>query len=133
MLPGVKSPLGALYVTTVAPTNLEPRTGGVCLSTTGQVHIAAATPIAFTNGFGLLVNGSLCHAPGGTIADYQQGLPFTANGRLVTQLNQTPAASDPYVGGIRVGPAGVHITDVPVPLPYGYSNGFSNGFDASPP
>ena len=135
MLPGRRSDNGALYITTVAPTDPEPRTGGVCLSTTGQIHVNASAPQKFDQGKGFLNNGALAVDVAGTaIANYMQGLPVTATGALKCQLNQTPAASDPYVGGIRVGPTGgVYITDVPVPLTYGYSNGFSNGFDASPP
>jgi hypothetical protein len=66
----------------------------------------------YINSFKVDDTGVLNTAPGGVIANYQGGLPFTKDGELVVQLNQTPAAGDPYVGGIRVGAAGVHVTDV---------------------
>jgi hypothetical protein len=71
----------------------------------------------FVNGFWVNDDGKLQTAPGGAIANYAMGLPFTVDGHLVVQFNQTPAASDPYVGGVRVGAAGVYVTDgVPVIL-----------------
>ena len=132
MLPGVKSPLGVLYITTVAPTSPEPRLGGMCLSNTGQLHVTSSVGTRFNGGHMTTDDGSLCIAAGGAIAGYTNGLPVTSTGQLVTQLNATPVAADPYVGGVRVGAAGVYITDVSIPLHYGFNNGFSIGFNAPP-
>lgn len=132
MLSGAKSPIGELYITTVPPIASEPRNGGIAFSNTGQVHVSTAlAPQLDVNGFAVRSDGTLCIAYGGAIASWQQGLPFTSDGRLVTQLNTVPAASDPYVGGIRVGPlGGVYVTDAAVPLPFSFSNGFDRGYDA---
>jgi len=132
MLPGRVTPIGVLFISATPPTLQDGYLGGIAHSPDGQVRIAAVTPSVFTNGFGLTNTGQLCVAPGGTIANYAMGLPFTSDGRLVTQLNQAPLATDAYVGGIRVGPlGGVYTTDVvPVgdnPWSPGFSGGFGNG------
>jgi len=61
------------------------------------------------------------------------GLPVTAEGALVAQLNVAVAPSDPYVGGVRVGPfGGIYCVDIAPPTEFGFSNGFSNGYDIDP-
>lgn len=131
MLPGARtSPEGALLVDSVAPQPGDFFNSGIAMTADGAVRVTSGSaPQVFNNGFGLMNIGALCIAPGGTIAMYQAGLPFTVDGRLVVQLNNTPAPSDPYVGGIRVGPlGGVYVTDVAPPPFKGFSNGFDEGF-----
>ena len=49
---------------------------------------------------------------------YVSGLPTDKrDGRLIRQYNQTPAPSDPFVAGVRVGPLGGVYMNVDVPLP----------------
>lgn len=118
MLPGARtSPEGALYITTVAPQPGDFFNSGIAMTPAGAVRVTSGSaPQVFNNGFGMMNIGALCIAPGGVIAIYQAGLPFTADGRLVTQLNQIPASSDPFVGGVRVGPlGGVYTTDATPP------------------
>ena len=65
------------------------------------------------------------------IAGFAMGLPFDSEGRLVIQMNQAVAPSDPYVGGVRVGPlGGVYAVDLtPPPQIDGFSSGFDGGFE----
>lgn len=130
MLPGKRTPDGQLYVVNGAAGPADTRTGGVLLTPEGQVHTNANAPQRFDQGKGFSLAGDLSIDVAGTpIAGYVGGLPVTANGALKCQLNQTPAASDPFVGGIRVGPlGGVYVTDAaPVP-PFSFSTGFDGGF-----
>lgn len=65
--------------------------GGWRLTNTGQVVVAAAPDAPVFN----------------------DGLPFNQGatpGAMPVQTDQVPAASDPFVWGIRVGPAGVHLS-----------------------
>lgn len=119
MLPGLRTPDGALYVTTVAPTATDVQSGGVTLTAEGAVHVNANTPQRFDQGKGFMNNGDLCiDVAGGAVAGYVGGLPVTATGALKCQLNQTPAATDPFVGGLRVGPlGGLYVTDAATVLP----------------
>ena len=84
---------------------------------------------SFANGF-LLDDVGVLQTSAGPIASWNGGLPFDAAGNMVVTTD-TPIASDPYVGGVRVSPTkGVYvIDDTPVP-PNGFSNGFSNRFGA---
>ena len=130
MLPGARTSEGVLYVTTVADAPTDTFLGGVKMTAEGAIHVNANTPQKFDQGKGFMNNGDLCiGVAGGPAVGYVGGLPVTATGALKCQLNQTPAPSDPFVGGVRVGPlGGVYITDAsPVP-PFSFSNGFSNGF-----
>ena len=115
MLLGSLDSAGRLLTTVAAPSGTSSYNGGVASAANGALHIVAATPSVFVNGFGVSHTGQLCTAAGGAIASYQGGLPFTSNGRLVTQENLTPGANDPFVGGIRVGPLGgvYTVTDTP--------------------
>jgi len=73
-------------------------------------------------------NGDLCISSL-PIVGYVNGLPVTATGAIKAQLNQTPAPSDPYVGGIRVGPlGGVYLTDAAPTPPFSFSTGFDDGY-----
>ena len=100
----------------------------------GRVHVNGNAPQRFDQGKGFMNNGDLCiDLLGGAVVDYVGGLPVTATGALKCQLNQTPAASDPFVGGIRVGPlGGVYIVDTAPPANNPWSNGFSEGFGNGP-
>jgi hypothetical protein len=79
-------------------------------------------------------NGTLMVGPP-PIVGYKGGYPYNADGELVVQLNQPPVPGDEFVGGIRVGPAGgIYVIDTTPPPPpdAGFSDGYSNGFDAVP-
>lgn len=117
MLPGSRTSEGVLYVTTTAPTASDPRVGGVCLTSDGAIKVNINDPQKFDQGKGFMNNGALCVRDAGeAIAGYVGGLPVTVAGALKCQLNQTPDPSDPYVGGIRVGPlGGIYITDATPP------------------
>jgi hypothetical protein len=128
MLPGARTPEGVVYVTTASPTAADTRNGGVLVSPSGQLHISANFPQKFDQGKGFMNNGDLCMG-NGPIAGYVGGLPVTELGAIRAQLNQTPAPTDPFVGGIRVGPlGGVYITDTDPTPPFSFSTGFNDGF-----
>jgi hypothetical protein len=133
MLPGRRTQSGALYISTAAPPADAQMVGGILVGPWGVIFASTSLPPqVFPNGIGTRVNGVLCLAPGGTVANRMCGLPVTADGRLVVQLNVAVAPSDPYVGGVRVGPfGGIYCVDVAPPPEFGFSNGFSNGFDIS--
>lgn len=129
MIPGVRTPLGRIDITSGAPSALARASGGILLEPTGEVCAIVAAPTRFVNGLGVNDLGQLCIAfAGPPIAGYNNGLPVTAVGQLVAQLNVVPPAGTPFVGGIAVGAAGVYVTDTFVPSTNGFSNGFSNGF-----
>ena len=133
MLPQASvAPDGSLYVTTVAPAASDPRVGGVAVTPEGSIRVNINDPQRFDQGRGFMSNGALCvRQSGEPVAGYVGGLPVTATGALKCQLNQPVAPGDAFVGGIRVGPlGGVYITDTDPPPPFGFSNGFSNGFNA---
>lgn len=131
MLPGLRTPDGALYVTTVAPTASDPRSGGVTLTPEGVVKVNINDPQRFDQGKGFMISGALCvRISGEPVAGYVGGLPVTATGALKCQSNQPESPGDSFVGGIRVGPlGGVYVIDTAPPPPFSFSNGFSNGFD----
>ena len=131
MLPGVRTPLGRVDITTGAPSANARASGGILVEPTGEICAIVGVPTKFVNGFGVTDLGQLCIAFAGVIAGYTGGLPFTALGQLVAQLNVVPPAGTPFVGGVAVGPAGVYMTDSFVPPDFGFSNGFSGGFDAN--
>lgn len=130
MIAGQRTSDGALYVTTIAPQPGDTFNGGIAYTPDGILRVTdGANPQVYVNGIGVMNIGAVCIDPGGIIANYQGGLPVTADGRLVVQLNQPVSPGDAYVGGIRVGPlGGIYIVDSTPPVPNGFSNGFSNGF-----
>ena len=126
---GLTSPQGQLYIRTDAPPIPPLSKAGISLGEQGAVFVAETAPAFFINGFGVSAQGQLCIAPGGTKDYYLMGLPRTANGRLVTQLNIDPLIGDSYVAGIRVGPiGGVYTVDINPPVLTAWSSGFSNGY-----
>jgi hypothetical protein len=124
MIPGLKTPDGALYCTTVAPAAGDPVSGGVTMTHDGWVRVNANAPQKFDQGKGFVLNGALCiDVLGSAIAGYVNGLPVTATGALKCQLNQPVSPGDAYVGGLRVGSlGGLYIVDAP-PLDYVTYNG----------
>lgn len=129
MLAGARAPDGSLYVTETAPPDVQFE-GGVAVGTQGAIFATSTLPIqSVANGFGVRQNGQLCIAYGGTAKFWQGGLPFTADGQLVCQLNQPESPGDAFVGGIRVGPlGGVYVTDLTPPPFSAFSTGFDQGF-----
>lgn len=130
MLPGARTPDGALYVTTAASQPSDKASGGVTMNALGAIYVNANTPQKFDQGKGFMNNGDLCiDVAGGAIAGYVGGLPVTITGALKCQLNQPVSTGDAYVGGLRVGPlGGVYLVDTAPPVPFSFSNGFSDGF-----
>jgi hypothetical protein len=112
---GATDNLGRLHVTTV-PGSASVEKSGILLTATGAVvHTAALLPQVFVNGIGVRHGGALCIANGGTVVSSSMGLPVDVDGRLVTQQDVVPNANDPYVAGIRVGPAGGVYTTTAAP------------------
>ncbi len=129
MLPGRRSDNGSIFVNDAVPPAGSPLAGGIALNNLGAIYVAAAAPTRFVNGFGVTNDGRLCVAYGGPINKFAMGLPFTNDGRLVCQLNQATVPSDPYVGGIRVGPlGGIYTIDLTPPPFSAFSTGFDQGF-----
>ncbi len=130
VIPGARTPDGALYVVNGAAGPADTRTGGVLLTPDGSVHINANAPQRFDQGKGFSLAGDLSiDLAGSPVAGYVGGLPVTANGALKCQLNQPVSPGDAYVGGLRVGPlGGLYVVDTTPPPPTGFSNGFSAGF-----
>lgn len=131
MLGGRRSDNGSLFVTTTPPINPQ-FIGGVLVGENGGLYVTPTLPAQVAaNGFGLRHDGALCVAYGGAIDKFEMGLPFTSDGKLVCQLNQAVQPSDPFVGGIRVGPlGGVYVVDLtPPPILGGFGSGFSGGFE----
>lgn len=106
MLPPFTNDEGDLVTTPDAPTSTSSLIGGVAVSASGEIHIGDSAPLYFANGVGVGSLGRLAVAVGGTVAGYNNGLPVTQSGRLVVQNAVAPAASDSYVGGVRVGASG---------------------------
>lgn len=130
MLPGARTPDGALYVTTAASLPTDTSSGGVKMNAVGAIHVNANTPQKFDQGKAFMNNGDLCvDIAGGAVAGYTNGLPVTATGALRCQMNQPVSPGDSYVGGIRVGAlGGIYVTDVTPPVPNAFSSGFDTGF-----
>lgn len=115
MLPGKRDAQGRLHVTVAAPGATSTLRGGIACSATEQVHITTTVSTKFVNGFMVSDTGQLVVGTG-AIANYLEGIPRQADGAVRHQLNQTPAATDPYLGGLRIGPAGgVYTTDATPP------------------
>lgn len=106
MLPPFTNDEGDLVTTPDAPTSTSSLIGGVAVSASGEIHIGDSAPLYFANGVGVGSLGRLAVAVGGTVAGYNNGLPVTQSGRLVVQNAVAPAASDSYVGGVRVSASG---------------------------
>lgn len=134
MLPGRRTPDGALYITTAAPQPSDVQTGGLTLTADGAIHVNANTPQQFSQGRAFMNNGDLCvDVSGSPVANYINGLPVTATGALKCQLNQPVSPGDSYIGGIRVGPlGGVYVVDTDPPVNDPWSDGFSSGFGNGP-
>lgn len=129
MLPGRRSDLGLLFITTTPPAAGDPRQGGIAMTPLGQVCVViSASPAFYVNGFGVTAEGRLCISDGIAPTGYQQGLPFGINGVLATAI-AAPAATDPYVGGVRVGALGVLVTPAAPPPLNAFNSGFDTGFD----
>jgi hypothetical protein len=98
---------GRVYVANLGvPVTLN---GGIGYTATGQMCVTQTVDAndRFVGGwrvdnFGRVVVGSSSMA----LAVFNGGLPFAPVGPMVRQVDVVPAAADPYVGGIRVGPAG---------------------------
>ena len=130
MLAGRRSDNGSIYVTETVPSQPFDE-GGLVVGPLGALYVTSTLPPqVFVNGFGARHDGRLCVAYGGPIDFFEMGLPFTDDGRLVCQLNQAVAPSDPFVGGVRVGPlGGVYTIDLtPPPEVDAFSDGFDGGF-----
>lgn len=112
MLSGRLTPDGALYITTIAPQPTDVFWDGVARAPDGATRVVAVAPDLFNNGLGMKEPGAVAVAFGGVISNWQQGLPFTNDGRLVAQLNQPVSPGDGYVGRLRVGAlGGVYMVD----------------------
>jgi len=97
---------GRLHTFPGVPTPPSPLRGGIAMLPTGRTCINNILETTFVNGFMVDTVGSLVVNVGGTIVGYHMGLPRDVEGRLVGQLDVVPAATDPYVNGVRVGPLG---------------------------
>lgn len=130
MLPGLRTPDGALYVTTAASAASDTQLGGVTMTAEGVVHVNANTPQRFDQGKAFMLNGDLCISSLPAVG-HVGGLPVTITGALKVQLNQPVSPGDSYVGGLRVGPlGGLYVVDTTPPPPDGFSSGFDAGFGA---
>lgn len=116
MLPGLRDAQGRLDVTTDPVAATSTLLGGIACNALGQVHITSTVGDNFVNGFMVSDTGQLVMSTD-PIAGYKDGLPRDALGRLKGQTDTVPAATDPFVGGIRVGPlGGVYTTLVAPPV-----------------
>jgi hypothetical protein len=131
MIAGRVDALGRLYTTSALPSATSSAQGGIMRDALGAVHVLPiAAPARFNGGFGTSNLGQLCYAPGAAIHAWNGGLPFAADGRLITvAMNAVPAGTEPYVGGIRVSELfGVFLTDAVPSTTDGWSTGFDLGF-----
>jgi hypothetical protein len=114
MLPGRRDAEGRLHIT---PDPILPTTtfqGGIAINPLGQVHTVSGAPDHFVNGFGVSDKGALCIGDGGGIHAYLEGIPRTLAGKVTTQTDVAPAATDPFLGGLRIGLlGGVYVTTLP--------------------
>lgn len=130
MLTGRVDPTGALYIVMSGLPAPAFHLEGCLQGYLGGLFCTTSAPTRFLDGFGMTDDGKVCIAPGGTVHRYNKGLPMTADGRLVTQLNQPESPGDVYVDGIRVGPLGGVYTIDATPAPEkAYSSAFDGGFD----
>lgn len=83
---------------------------------------------AVNNGFLFDDDGSL-EVSGGPIVNWNGGLPFDADGKLVGVAGDPPAGT-PFVGGVAVSSTvGVFVLGATPADTSGFSNGFDGGFD----
>jgi len=115
MLPGRRDALGRLDVTTDPVAATSTLRGGIACNGLGQVHITNVVSAKFSNGFMVSDTGALVMGTG-AITHFLEGLPRQANGVLRGQTDTVPAATDPFVGGIRVGPLGGVYTTLAAPV-----------------
>ncbi len=116
MLPGRKDAAGRLDVTTDPVGATSALHGGIASNPSGQVHITNVVSTVFANGFMVSNTGQLVMSSDPAV-NFVEGLPRTATGALKGQEGTTPNASDPFVGGIRVGPlGGVYTTYIAAPV-----------------
>jgi hypothetical protein len=110
MLPGRKDGEGRLYVnTTPVPDLASTFQGGIVVSPLAQVYTTTGTSTNFANGMMVADTGQLC-ATAGPISGYMNGLPIDAAGRIVIQTDAAVSPNDSFVGGLRVGAAGLHVS-----------------------
>ena len=107
--------------------------GGIAYNALGQMVtvVFTAADDVWNGGWRLSAKGAVVIAAQSGQPVYNGGLPFNpANGAMAAQLDVTPLASDPYVGGIRVGTlGGVYFTSASPPSNLrSFSAGFSPGF-----
>jgi len=114
MLPGRRDAQGRLDVTTDPVAATSTLRGGIACNALGQVHITNVVSDNFVNGFMVSDTGALVMSTD-PIVTYQEGLPRDALGRLRGQTDTIPAATDPYLGGIRIGPLGGVYTTLTAP------------------
>ena len=114
MLPGLRDDQGRLDVTTDPVDATSTLRGGIACNALGQVHITNVVSDNFVNGFMVSDTGQLVMSTD-PIVDYKDGLPRDASGRLRGQTDTVPAPTDPFVGGIRVGPLGGVYTTLTAP------------------
>lgn len=88
--------------------------GGMAFSATGRLYVATAISVndKFSAGFRISSLGQLVVvSPGTGPFTSVQGYPADRlDGSIVAVIDGVPAASDAYVGGVRVAPTGVHMT-----------------------
>lgn len=137
MLPARRTPDGALYVSTIAPQPTDIFKHGIAMTSDGVMRVVDAPPDVasevYVGGFGLKEPGALSVSFGGAVTHYSQGIPMTADGRVVCQLNQPVSPGDSYIAGVRVGPlGGVYVVDTAPPTNDPWSDGFSSGFGNGP-
>ena len=114
MLPGRRDGAGRLYTVIAAPGATSTLRGGIAHTEFNQTHITTTVSTNFVNGFMVSATGQLVVSASAAVTELD-GLPRTATGALKYQADQTPAATDPFVGGIRVGPLGGVYTSTSVP------------------
>jgi hypothetical protein len=114
MLPGRRDAQGRLDVTADPVAAGSTLRGGIACNGLGQVHITTVVSDNFVNGFMVSDTGALVMSTD-PIVTYQEGLPRDALGRLRGQTDTIPAATDPFLGGIRVGPLGGVYTTLAAP------------------
>jgi hypothetical protein len=108
MLPGTRISTGALSFSTEVDANAV-SLNGILVNPDGAICGYDGAPECFVGGFGLTNTGLLCIESDGTIAGYNQGLPFTSDGRLVIQADAEPSTSDAWIARTRVGANGVFV------------------------
>jgi hypothetical protein len=122
---------GAMFITMTGTPSPPFFDQGLLSGFAGSLYCVTTAPTRFLDGFGVTDEGKLCIAPGGVIHSFNQGIPMTADGRMVTQLNVAPWPGDVYVDQIRVGPAGgVYTVDLTPAPEVAFSSAFDNSFDS---